>query len=142
MDLAGGKSVELKVQLQAEVHEGTLRIISDPNAVISVDGHVVGTGQWMGTLPSGTHAVYVSADGKQSYKTEVVVKDRDTASLHVNLLEEQGPPGLRADSSSGALWWILGGVALAGAGVGGYFLLRPGDSPASPAPATLGSVEL
>jgi len=142
MDLAGGKSVDLKVQLRAEVHEGTLRIMSDPSAVISVDGHVVGTGQWVGTLASGTHSVYVSAEGKQPYKTEVVVKDRDTASLHVNLQGEQGPPGLRADSSSGALWWIVGGVALAGAGVGGYFLLKPGDDPAGPPGGSLGSIEL
>jgi hypothetical protein len=142
MDLAGGKSVELSVQLQAEVHEGTLRIMSDPSAVISVDGHVVSTGQWVGTLPSGTHSVYVSAEGKQPYKTEVVVKDRDTASLHVNLQDEQRAPGLRADSSSGALWWIVGGVALAGAGVGGYFLLKPGDGPAAPPGGSLGGIEL
>jgi PEGA domain len=142
MDLAGGKSVDLKVQLQAEVHEGTLRIMSDPNAVISVDGHVVGTGQWVGTLASGTHSVYVSAEGKQPYKTEVVVKDRDTASLHLNLQGEQGPPGLKADASSGALWWIVGGVALAGAGVGGYFLLKPGDGPAAPPGGSLGGIEL
>jgi PEGA domain-containing protein len=142
MDLAGGKSVDLKVQLQTEVHEGTLRIMSDPSAVISVDGHVVGTGQWVGTLASGTHSVYVSAEGKQPYKTEVVVKDRDTASLHVNLQGEQGPPGLKADSSSGALWWIVGGVALAGAGVGGYFLLKPGDGSAPTPEGTLGGFEL
>jgi hypothetical protein len=142
MDLPGGKSLDLKVQLQVEVHQGTLRIMSDPSAVISVDGHVVGTAQWVGTLASGTHTVYVTATGKQPYKTEVVVKDRDTASLHVNLLDEQGPPGLRADSSSGALWWIVGGVALAGAGVGGYFLLKPGEGPAAPPPGSLGGVEL
>jgi hypothetical protein len=142
MDLAGGKSVDLKIQLQVETHEGTLRIMSDPSAVISVDGHVVGTAQWTGTLSSGPHSVYVSAPGKQPYKTDVVVKDRDATSLHVNLLDEQGPPGLKADSSSGALWWIVGGVALAGAGVGGYFLLKPGDGPAQPLEGSLGGFEL
>lgn len=142
MDLAGGKSLVLKVQLQAERHEGSLRIVSDPSAVISIDGHVVGTGQWVGTLASGTHNVYLSGNGKLPYKTDVVVKDRDTASLHVNLIDEQGPPGLKADSSSGALWWIVGGVALAGAGVGGYFLLKPGDDAAPPPGGSLGGIEL
>ena len=142
MDLAGGKTIDLKIQLQEEVHQGTLRIVSDPNAVISVDGHVVATAQWTGTLPSGTHAVHVSAEGRQPYETEVVVKDNDTSSLHVNLVDEQRPPGIRADSSSSALWWIVGGVALAGAGVGGYFLLKPGDDPAAPATGTLGGFEL
>lgn len=141
MDLAGGKSAALKVQLQVEAHEGTLRIVSDPSAVISVDGHVVGTAQWTGKLPSGPHTVHVSAQGKQAYKTDVVVKDGDTSSLHVNLIDEQGPPGMKAESS-GALWWIVGGIALAGAGVGGYFLLKPGDGPPQPGQGTLGGVDL
>ena len=141
MDLAGGKSAELKVLLQVETHEGTLRIVSDPSAVISVDGHVVGTAQWVGKLASGPHTVHVSAEGKQPYKTDVVVKDGDTSSLHVNLIEEQGPPGLKAESS-GPLWWIVGGIALAGAGVGGYFLLNSGDGPPAPGQGTLGGVDL
>jgi hypothetical protein len=141
MDLAGGKSADLKVQLQVEAHEGTLRIVSDPSAVISVDGHVVGTAQWVGKLPSGPHTVHVSAEGKQPYKTDVVVKDGDTSALHVNLIDEQGPPGLKAESS-GPLWWIVGGIALAGAGVGGYFLLNSGDGPAAPGQGSLGGVDL
>jgi hypothetical protein len=141
MDLAGGKSVDLKVQLQAVAHEGTLRVMSDAKAVISVDGHVVGTGTWTATLPSGTHAVSVSAEGKQPYATEVVVRDHDTASLHVPLVDQQGPPGLKASSSS-ALWWIVGGVALAGAGVGGYFVLKPGDGPARPPQGSIGGFDL
>jgi hypothetical protein len=43
VDLAGGKSAALEVTLVPELHEGTLRIVSDPQAVIRVDGHVVGT---------------------------------------------------------------------------------------------------
>ncbi|HTV17258.1 MAG TPA: PEGA domain-containing protein, partial [Polyangiaceae bacterium] len=142
MDLAGGKSLDVKVQLQEELHQGTLRIVSDPNAVISIDGHVVATAQWTGTLTSGAHTVHVSAEGKQPYKTEVVIKDHDTSALHVNLVEEQGPPGMRADSSSGALWWIVGGVALAGAGVGSYFLFSGGDNAPAPITGTLGGFEL
>jgi hypothetical protein len=140
MELSGGKSAELKVVLEPELHQGTLRIIADASAVISVDGHPVGTGMWSGTLPSGTHAVVIDAAGKQSHKTDVVIRDRDTSSLHVNLVDEG--PARQSTSSNGALWWIVGGVALAGAGVGSYFLLRSDDERGQPDGGSLGSVEL
>jgi hypothetical protein len=143
IDLPGGKSVDLKVELAAEVHEGTLRVVSDPRAVIRIDGHVVGTGSWTGQLSSGTHTVHIEAEGKRPHDSSVVIKDHDTSSVHANLIDEQTGPGLSAqDSSSGALWWIVGGVALAGAGVGGYFLLRPGDDPSQPELGTMGGIDL
>jgi hypothetical protein len=140
MELSGGKSAELVVALEPELHQGTLRIVTDATAVISVDGHPVGTGMWTGTLPSGTHAVVIDATGKQSHKTDVVIRDRDTSSLHVNLIDEgRAQP---STSSNDALWWIVGGVALAGAGVGGYFLFRSDDERSQPDGGSLGSVEL
>lgn len=142
LELAGGKSVELKVALAAEVHEGTLRVVADPSAVISVDGHVVGTATWSGTLPSGAHAVHVSATGKQPYHTEVVIKDGDTSALHIALQDEQKNLLLRDRGSSNTLWWVVGGVALAGAGVGTYFLLRPDDEPRRPESGTWGLFDL
>jgi hypothetical protein len=142
MDLSGGSSVDLKVELSPEVHEGTLRIVSDPSAVISIDGHVVGTASWAGQLPSGAHTVQISAQGKQPHKADVVIKDHDTSALHINLIDEQKAPGAYAKDSSGALWWIVGGVALAGAGVGSYFLLRSNDEPAQPDCGTLACFEL
>jgi PEGA domain-containing protein len=143
IDLPGGKSVDLKVELAAEVHEGTLRIVSDAKAVITIDGHVVGTGTWTGQLSSGVHSVHIEAEGKRPHDSSVIIKDHDTSSLHASLIDEQTGPGLSAqDSSSGALWWIVGGVALAGAGVGGYFLLRPGDEPNQPEFGTMGAIDL
>jgi hypothetical protein len=143
MELTGGTSVDLKVELSPELHEGTLRIVSDPSAVISIDGRVVGTATWVGKLPSGPHTVHISAEGKQPHQTDVAIKDDDTTSLHVNLVDEARAPGLYAkDSSSSALWWIVGGVALAGAGVGTYFLLRGDDQPADPECGTLACFEL
>ena len=120
-----------------------MRVVSDPNAVISVDGHPVGTGMWMGQLPSGTHGVHITAPGKQDHNTEVVIRDDDTSSLHANLVDVPRTMALApSDSSSSAVWWVLGGVALAGAGVGTYFLLRPGDDPARPAEGSLTTIDL
>jgi hypothetical protein len=141
VDLAGGKSASLSISLAPELHEGTLRVVSDPSAVISVDGHVVGTATWSGTLPSGSHAVYVSAHGKQPHRTEVVIKDHDTNSLVVNLVDD-APAALLQRDSSNTLWWVIGGVALAGAGLSTYLLLRPGDPPRQPDLGSWGGFEL
>jgi len=141
VDLAGGKSATLTASLAPEVHEGLLRIVSDPSAVITVDGHVVGTATWSGRLPSGAHSVHVSATGKLAHQTEVVVKDHDTSSLLVNLVAEAQAPLLRRDSNN-TVWWVVGGVALAGAGLGAYLLLRPGEDPRQPDLGSWGGFEL
>jgi hypothetical protein len=143
IDLAGGKSAALEVTLVPELHDGTLRIVSDPNAVIAVDGHVVGTATWSGKLPSGSHSVHVSAPGKRPHQTDVVVKDDDTNSLLINLVAEAPPAGLTASSSGiGTVWWIVGGVALAGVGLSTYLLLRPGEEPRQPPLGSWGGFEL
>lgn len=141
LDLAGGQAVALEVALAEERHEGTLRILSDPNAVISVDGKVVGTASWVGALATGSHVVHVMAPGKQPHKTEVVIADDATSSLHVNLLAEPSPLAAPSQTNS-TWWWVIGGVALAGAGVSTYLLLRPGDDPAQPELGTWGGFEL
>jgi hypothetical protein len=141
LDLPGGKAMALDVELARERHEGTLRVVSDPNAVISVDGKVVGTASWVGSLGSGSHIVHVTAPGKQPHKTEVVIADDATSSLHVNLLAEPSPL-VAASRESSVWWWVIGGVALAGAGVSTYLLLRPGDEPAQPELGTWGGFEL
>jgi hypothetical protein len=141
LDLPGGKAMSLEVELAAERHEGTLRIVSDPSAVISVDGKVVGTASWVGPLGTGSHVVHVTAPGKQPHKTEVVIADDASSSLHVNLLAEPSPL-VAASQQSSVWWWVIGGVALAGAGVSTYLLLRPGDEPAQPELGTWGGFEL
>ncbi len=142
LDLAGGQRVELKVALEPEVHEGTLRIVTNARAVIRVDGKVVGTGLYSGTLPSGTHTVHISEPGKLAHQTEVVVKDRDTSALHVTLQEEQRPMLVQPEKGSSAWWWVAGGAVLAGASVGAYFILRPASETDSPQTGTWGGFEL
>jgi hypothetical protein len=84
----------------------------------------------------------VSAPGKRSHQTEVEVKDDDTSSLLVNLVEET-PQTLTAESSGiSTVWWIIGGVALAGVGMSTYLLLRPEEAPSQPPLGSWGSFEL
>jgi hypothetical protein len=140
--LPGGSALQITANLVADRHEGRLRILAKTGDVIRVDGKVVGTGVWEGTLPSGTHAVEVSHEGMRTHATEVVVKDNDTNTLHVALQEEQKP--IVMERGGIPAWaWIAGGALVVGAGVGAYFLMRPGDEQfQSPSSGSWGVIEL
>ena len=144
LDLPGGQRADVHVELKPEVHEGTLRIVTDAKAVIRIDGKVVGTGLYSGTLASGAHTVHISEPGKQPHQTEVVIKDNDASTLHVTLRDEPKPvPLVQPASGTSPWWWVAGGAVLAGAGVGAYFMLRPdqqGNAP--PETGTWGGFEL
>jgi hypothetical protein len=136
LDVPGAVPVSLEVSLTRIQNTGTVSITSsEANSVISVDGKVVGHGQWQGSLAAGDHVVRVTAAGKKPYEAHVLLTAKGSKSLSVALQDE---------SKGGAWWpWVAGGVAvLAGAGVGGYFLLKP-DEKAGNAPAgKLGTIYL
>jgi hypothetical protein len=143
VQVAGGGTTAVDFALEVEKHEGVLRVIVGHDAVIRVDGKMVGMGQWQGTLPSGVHSVEATAKGKQQYVADSLVQDNQTSTLRVNL---QNEPGKAAPVSSGLpTWlWVGGAVVLAaGAGVGGYFLFKPDDKgPPPPVEGSLGTVDL
>jgi hypothetical protein len=124
-DLPGGRAFKISAQLVPEHHEGRLRVVAEPVDVIQVDGKAVGTGLWEGLLASGAHSVFVSANGKLAFRTEVVVSDNQINSLHVSLQDEP-KQSLLVEKSGVPSWvWIAGGALLVGGGVGAYFLLKP-----------------
>lgn len=144
VQVAGGGSTAVDFALEVEKHEGVLRVTVGYDAVIRIDGKMVGMGQWQGTLPSGVHTVEASAKGKQPYVADALVQDNQTATLKVTL---QNEPTKAAAASGGGIptWlWVGGAVVLAaGAGVGGYFLFKPDDSgPPPPVEGSLSTVEL
>jgi hypothetical protein len=117
-DFAGASELTFDVTLQPEAHEGQLAISAASGDSISVDGKVMGQGQWQGTLSSGQHSVRISAPGKRAYVQELLVEDDKKRSLYITLEPEK----------SAGLWplfWVGAGVvAAAGLATGGYFLLR------------------
>lgn len=145
LQITGGSQL-LEFNLEAEVHEGTLRILADPGNVIHVDGNVVGTTEWQGKLPSGAHNVHVTADGYRPYRSDTVVQDNDTTTLRITLDKESQPLVMTPQDNGGnSTWvWIASGVvAAAGLAIGGYYLFRPDDKgPPDPVDGTLGTVEL
>ena len=125
LEVPGALPMTLKVALVPRKNSATLVINASPKDVISLDGKVVGSAAWRGSVPSGTHVVRVTSSGKKPYSNELHLDVGMTRSLDV-ALQDQG--------SAKPVWpWIAGGAALlVGAGVGGYFLLKPAERDPGP----------
>ena len=130
IDVEGGNTLDMPIVLEREVARLVVR--ARATDAIRVDDRVVGQGSWTGLLPVGPHVVVVSTSAGHSRRTDVVLLDRESRELSVEMESGGGVPRW--------LWWVGGGVLVAGAAVGGYFLFRPS---AAQAPAgTLGAYEV
>lgn len=138
--IVGGEEEAVTVTLAPVVHEGRLRISAPAGASVRIDGKLMGLGEWEGRLPSGTHRIEVSADKKQPWRSDGVVRDGQLTTVVVSLQAVS-----EAEATGIPTWvWIAGGsVALAGLGVGGYYLFKAEDEgPPPPVGGTWASVEL
>jgi tetratricopeptide (TPR) repeat protein len=129
--VSGGAKFALAITLKPEVHEGRLRVVAGLGEAIRIDGKEVGKGQWQGTLSSGAHALTVTARGKQTYQTDVVVSDNQLRTERVVLHAEPRPVApvpVQEQEGTNAWPWVAGGAAAAiGLGVLAYFLFKPAD---------------
>jgi hypothetical protein len=117
LEVPGATPVTLRVSLVALKTAASLSVTTKGKSdVISIDGKVVGNGQWRGSLPAGDHVLRVTAPGKRAFQSHIQLSPGGSRSLEVTL----------EDQKKAVIWpWLVGGaVLLAGAGVGGYFLLR------------------
>ena len=127
IDVPGGNEITVSAELKplpaTNAPTARLSIASaGERDIIAVDGRVVGSHRWQGTIESGIHSVRVTAPGKKAYETSVPLTAGASRSLQVSLEDEA--------SGSRAWLWVTGGVAVAaGAVVGGYFLFKPQDKP-------------
>lgn len=139
LTLEGGSPASVAVSLVPEVHQGTLRVVTDPRTTIRIDGNVVASGMWSGVLPSGTHTVQLEQPGKIPQSNEVVVEDGGTRTLDAHLRDEASDAGAGIPT-----WlWITGGVAAAAAlGTGGYFLFNKKEKEIAPVAGTWDTLEL
>jgi hypothetical protein len=120
-DVLYKEPLNVALDLAAERHMGRVRIEATPvEAAIEVDGKVVGSGVWEGSLPSGGHQLVVKRHGYQPFTSEVTVSDDQSRELKATLLEEKG--------GSSWLAWTIGTVLVVGGGtVAGYFLFQPNN---------------
>jgi PEGA domain len=141
--LIGRGSFEVAAALTPDVHEGNLRVTAQNDGTIRVDGKIMGTGSFETTLPSGVHHVVVTAPGRHPFNSDVAVKDGQTNALRVEL-ERVVIPFVEPPPPNRTWAWVSGGVlAIAGLGIGGYFLFKPSkQGPPAPVEGTLDTVEL
>ncbi len=141
LDVAGGGELELTVtpmrKRSAVVTTAPARLsitTSGTRDVIAIDGKVMGWQRWDGSVANGEHTVRVTAAGRKPYESHVQLLPGSVRSLQITL---------EAETSSTAWFWIAGGAAVvAGAAVGGYFLLKPQDTPGSHPEGKLATVYL
>ena len=130
-----GKGVAVGVTLLEVIHDGTLRIDADADAAIAVDGRLIATGGTAIKVPSGAHNVRVTARGRKTYDSDVVVEDGQTNSVRIRLESEK--------SGVGPWPWIIGGaVVVAGGVIATYFIVRGRSTDSSEVMGSLGTVQL
>jgi hypothetical protein len=83
--VGGSASAQVALTLSAEAHEGRLKVSTQPDAHISIDGKEVGKGSFEGALKSGGHTLRVEADGMRPYQSEVVLGDDENRTIDVPL---------------------------------------------------------
>jgi hypothetical protein len=141
VDVPGNNAFEVAVTLQqASAPTPSAPRLSVSSAgekdIIAVDGKVLGSGHWEGTVAAGEHTVRVTAPHKKNYESHVQLAPGSSRSVQVTLEDE-------AASGSGVWYWVAGGaVVVAGAAVGGYFLLKPKDESGAHPEGTLTTVFL
>jgi hypothetical protein len=130
LDLEGGRDAHVSIRLDAEVHEGTLRVVTDPHTTIRIDGKVMGAGMWQGVLPSGSHTVQLEGANKIPESTEVVIEDGASRAVTIHLRDVEPTPSREIMPT----WlWVTTGVAAAAAvGTGAYFIFK--EDKTAPAP--------
>ena len=96
LPVGGSAAAKVEITLQPDVHDGRLTVTSQPDASISIDGKVVGSGKFEGKLRSGGHTLRVEAEGMRAYQSEVVLADDENRSVDVPLerlvLQAQAAP--------------------------------------------------
>ena len=118
-DVRWGQPVQLVLSLSRERHDGKVRVsASEADAVILIDGKVVGKGSWEGVLPSGGHQLMVRKDGFETYTSDIALSDDQVRTVTVPLVREA--------KGAAWVWWTVGSVAvLAGGAVATYYIAKP-----------------
>jgi hypothetical protein len=109
VQVQGASELPISVKLVKETHEGRIAVSAGGDNMLYLDGKMMGQGHWEGTVPSGTHTLRVTAQGMKPYQTEIVLNDKENRTLGVTLEPEAKQGG------GTAIWWVIGGVLVAGA---------------------------
>lgn len=110
----GGREVTIRATLERDLHEAPLTVDPGRSGQIRIDGTSVGLARWTGVLPSGPHALLVTAPLKIPFSQDLTIEDHKPRTLTVSLVERVP-----------AWVWVLGGTLLTGGmALGTAFLFR------------------
>lgn len=99
------------VDVTTAPREGSLSVLSNVPAEVSVDGKAAGKGKRVDLrLPEGTHDVVVKAEGRAPARSTVTVASHAPAVLRADLVDEDA--GSTTYGAWPTLTWIGAGVAL------------------------------
>ncbi|MFO0676082.1 MAG: PEGA domain-containing protein [Polyangiaceae bacterium] len=127
-DLVYKEPAVLVLTLDKERHEGKVKVVATPaGGVIEVDGQVVGTAPWEGSLPTGGHHLVIKKSGYDTYSQEIALSDNQTREVNATLT---------SSSKYGWVWWVAGAAVLAGAGATVTYFATNGKA-ADPPPGNL-----
>ncbi|CAN91177.1 putative nucleotide-binding protein [Sorangium cellulosum So ce56] len=122
--VAPGARLALDVRLARPMNGGRLSIVASPGDRLALDGEFLGEGQWEGIVPSGRHAVRVTAPGKVPYQAQILIQDEALSSVRVGLVPAEKPGGTPS-------WiWIAGAGALVATALSAGLLLLHDHNPA------------
>ncbi|MBK6520355.1 MAG: PEGA domain-containing protein [Polyangiaceae bacterium] len=116
-----GEPLRVTLTLVEDVREGKVRIKTDhPDAVITIDGAVMGLGAWEGLLRAGGHTLEIKKDGYRGWTQELALEADQERVLDVSL---------ERDASNAWIYWTVTGIAVAaGAATACYFVFKPAET--------------
>lgn len=93
------KGATASLVLRAEELDGSLRIEPVPvSAKVSIDGVVVGNGQWVGRVRSGSHRIEVASDGFLTASRKLELAKNEHQNVRVELDRDEEAPLWRKPS--------------------------------------------
>lgn len=116
-----GEPFNLTLSLTQARAEGKVKIVTGfEDAVIEIDGEVVGSGAWEGVLAAGGHQLVVRKDGYEDYVEDLALSPDQERSVRIRLEPER--------DNAWIYWTITGVVVVAGASVASYFVFKPSET--------------
>jgi len=121
VDVTYQASISITLAMSTERHEARVTIDASPaGAAIEIDGTVVGSTHWEGTLKTGGHQLVVRKPGYDPFSQEIALQDDQVRTVQATLLESA-----RKDW----IWWTVGTLAIVGAGtVASFFVFKGADA--------------
>jgi hypothetical protein len=119
------KPITVDLPLAPIVPDAKLMVATIVDAAVEVDGQPFSVGSREAVIAPGVHGVRVLARDYLPWNAQITLGVGEHKSV-VAKLEPESKPN----------WWVIGAgafVALAGIGIGSYYLFKP-DSPAAPPP--------